>query len=84
MTPYERVTRLRRLAHMTQYQLSVLTGINSAFISMFENGLRPLGDDQVDLLERVLNDAIQTKAAEARDLVRKKSPSPRDSRRATA
>ena len=84
MRPNQRITRLRRLAHMTQYQLSVLTGINSAFISMFENGLRPLTEDQVALVERVLNDAIQGKAAEARDLVRKNSTSERGSRQATA
>jgi transcriptional regulator with XRE-family HTH domain len=73
MTHSERITRLRRLAHVTQYQLAVLTGINSAFISMFENGLRPLTGDQIDLVERVLNDRIQAKAAEARNLMERNS-----------
>ena len=70
MKPNERISRLRRLAHVTQFQLSAMTGINSAFISMFENGMRPLTPKQIKDIERVLNNAIQAKAAEARNLVR--------------
>lgn len=82
MTHSERIIRLRRLAHITQYQLSVLTGINSAFISMYENGLRPLTGEQIKLVEQILNERIQSKAAEARNLMQDTRPTERERVRA--
>ena len=70
MNPNERIARLRRLADVTQFRLASLTGINTAFLSMYETGQRPLTAEQVALLERVLYQEVEAKAQEARRLVR--------------
>ena len=67
----DKLLQLRRLVGITQVRLQALSGINAAFISMYERGHRPLTADQLTTIERILNEELDRKTRAAKRLVSK-------------